>query len=213
MSLPDFLQTDPPPVNAPSTDRLRALYASTSTQRSTNPTGYEVNSTWWQGAIEETLRSGWINDGEDRLVLKVEEALLGRFDWSGSRPKGLGGVVVRQHPSRSPYRLLTWQEGLANTSPPILHPIAHFLSSQAPLHQNPSIASRFIGRPLWWALGQLNPFHSNEPESEAVLWKRYKGEYVHMPLLEVSQPRMSKVPLIVSNLQLRTAHISGNIPL
>lgn len=46
--------------------------------------------------IQETLRSGWINGSEgDRLILKVDEDLVGRFDWSGKRPRGLGGLVVR----------------------------------------------------------------------------------------------------------------------
>jgi charged multivesicular body protein 7 len=46
--------------------------------------------------LQETLRSGWIGgkDG-DRLVLKADEELIGRFDWDGKRPKGLGGVIVR----------------------------------------------------------------------------------------------------------------------
>jgi charged multivesicular body protein 7 len=52
------------------------------------------------------------------------------------------------------------------------------------------VTSRFIGRPLWWAFSQLNPFASSEEAvvREEVLWAKYgKGkEYVHMPLLEVS---------------------------
>jgi hypothetical protein len=48
---------------------------------------------WWSGIIEECLRNGWI--GEHRLVLRVDDALLERFENAeGSRPKGLGGVVV-----------------------------------------------------------------------------------------------------------------------
>ncbi|WVQ74242.1 hypothetical protein IAR50_003839 [Cryptococcus sp. DSM 104548] len=174
--LPPFLKAVPPPTSPPSRARLQALYASTSTQRSTNPTGYAANSQWWAAVLEETLRSGWINgEGGDRLILKVDEALLGRLeDEKGSRPGGIGGVV----------------ESLATTTPPTLHPLSHFLSSQVPLHLPPSMTSRFIGRPLWWAFSQLNPFAggSDKVEKEDTLWTRYgKGkEYAHMPLLEQS---------------------------
>lgn len=46
--------------------------------------------------LEETLRTGWLNgEGGDRLVLKVDNGMLGRLeDDKGSRPKGLGGVAV-----------------------------------------------------------------------------------------------------------------------
>ncbi|TYJ53251.1 hypothetical protein B9479_006118 [Cryptococcus floricola] len=174
--LPPFLATVPPPTTPPSRARLQALYAASSTQRSSNPTGYAANAQWWAAVLEETLRSGWINgEGGDRLVVKVDEALSGRLeDEKGSRPAGLGGVV----------------ESLATTTPPTLHPLPHFLSSQVPLHLPPSMTSRFIGRPLWWAFGQLNPFGggSDKVEKEETLWNRYgKGkEYAHMPLLEQS---------------------------
>lgn len=94
--LPPFLKVDPPLVPAPSRARLQALYASTSAQRTANPTGYAANSQWWAGVLEETLRTGWLNgEGGDKLVLKVDNGMLGRLeDDKGSRPKGLGGVVV-----------------------------------------------------------------------------------------------------------------------
>lgn len=97
MSLPEYLLTDPPPVSPlPSKVRLQALYASTSAQRQSNPTGYAANVSWWSGLIEELLRSGHAGGGAgDRLVIRVDEGLLGRLEWNGGRPKGLGGVAVR----------------------------------------------------------------------------------------------------------------------
>jgi len=94
--LPPFLQVDPPPVPPPSDLRLEALYASTSAQKLSNPTGYESNVAWWKTAIEETLRSGWINgQSGDRLVLRADNALGERLAGaSGRRPRGLGGVIV-----------------------------------------------------------------------------------------------------------------------
>jgi len=94
MSLPPFLQATPPPIAPPSQARLRALYASTSAQKESNPTGYQANVTWWTGIIEECLRTGWT--GDHRLLLRVDEHLLERFENAeGGRAKGLGGVVVR----------------------------------------------------------------------------------------------------------------------
>jgi len=51
------------------------------------------------------------------------------------------------------------------------------------------LTSRLIGRTLWWALSQLNPFGGGEESvKEEVVWGKFgKGrEYIHMPLLEVS---------------------------
>jgi charged multivesicular body protein 7 len=139
--LPPFLQISPPPVTPPSTARLKALYASTVAQRTSNPTGYAANAAWWSGVLRETLRSGWVNgtalavsggedDGEgkgkgkskgtgatqdedggnvwenevggDRVVLRVDDDLLERYEWGGSKPKGFGGFIVR-----SPNPMLT----------------------------------------------------------------------------------------------------------
>jgi charged multivesicular body protein 7 len=99
-SLPPFLSIAD--ISPPSQARLQALYASSSAQRLSNPTGYNANISWWADVIQETLRSGWLNgqDG-DKLVLKADDDFVGRFDWSGRRPRGLGGVLVRILPAPS----------------------------------------------------------------------------------------------------------------
>lgn len=93
MSLPAFLQTSPPPAPSPSQARLKALYASTSLQSQSNPTGYQANLQWWSSMIDETLRAGYLSD--DRLILHVDGTLSERFENAeGARPRGLGGVIV-----------------------------------------------------------------------------------------------------------------------
>ena len=95
MSLPSYLTSSPPPISpAPSTVRLQALYASTSAQRQSNPTGYSANVSWWSSLLEELARAGYLSEGSDRLVIKIDEGLLGRLEWNGGRPKGLGSVIV-----------------------------------------------------------------------------------------------------------------------
>ena len=91
-TLPSYLTTSPPPIPPPTTERLQALYASTSSQRQSNPTGYSANVSWWSGLIEELLRAGYL--GEDHLVLKVDEGLLSKLEWNGGKPRGIGGFVV-----------------------------------------------------------------------------------------------------------------------
>ncbi|WRT64481.1 uncharacterized protein IL334_001413 [Kwoniella shivajii] len=174
-TLPPFLQTNPPPTAPPSSARIQALYASTSSQRTTNPTGYNANTQWWASVLEETLRTGWLNGGDDgdRLIIKVDDGLLSRLeDCQGKRPKGIGGVIAN----------------LTTTIPITLYPLPTFQSSLSPIQAPPSLTSRYIGRPLWWAVGQLNPFGSSgdKVEKEETLWSKHgKGkEYVHIPLLE-----------------------------
>lgn len=97
MSLPSYLLHSPSPVSPqPTKVRLQALYASTSSQRQSNPTGYTANVSWWSGVVEELLRSGYLVN--DRLVLRVDDGLLASLEWNGGRPKGIGGVVVSPPP-------------------------------------------------------------------------------------------------------------------
>jgi hypothetical protein len=42
--------------------------------------------------------------GDDHLILKLDEGLLGRLEWNGGKPKGLGGVVVS-------YMFLRFEQG------------------------------------------------------------------------------------------------------
>jgi charged multivesicular body protein 7 len=95
---PALLDNLPAFVPAPSALRLQALYASTSAQSLSNPSGYEANVRWWASVLHELLRNGYLNGEKgDRLVLKVDEDLLSRLEGGPGlgRPKGLAGVLVR----------------------------------------------------------------------------------------------------------------------
>lgn len=92
-------------LSSPSAARLKALYAFTSAQQQTNPSGYQANVAWWTQTLEDGLREGLVGrtgpssaagDVRDRLILHAnEDALLQSIEWPGvGRPKGVGGVLV-----------------------------------------------------------------------------------------------------------------------
>jgi charged multivesicular body protein 7 len=93
--------------------------------------------------------------------------------------------------------------GKVSATLPTLLPLNDFLSLPHPLHQPPSLASRFIARPLWWALSKVNPLGADKDvvtkvDSEEVSWKSLGKNtvFVHLELLEVSRDacRFAKVP-------------------
>ncbi|KAJ9119948.1 hypothetical protein QFC24_005431 [Naganishia onofrii] len=172
----------------PTPERIRALYAFTSTQKLTNPAGYEKNYRWWVDVLREGMREGLLGADEgagvDRMVVKGnEDELVGKLEWvlqekNGIklRPKGLGGVL----------------SSLTRTTPPTLYPLQPFLTSPQPINQPPSLTYRLLAQPLWWAVGKVNPFAGSgsgsggeEVETEEKCWKRVsKTEWVHLDLLE-----------------------------
>jgi len=46
------------------------------------------------------------------------------------------------------------------------------------------IASYVVGKPLWWALEQLELVQPEDGYSEAEMWKRVAGQYVVLALVE-----------------------------
>jgi hypothetical protein len=147
--------------------------------------------------------------GGDRLILVIDE-ILGKMEWTGvlgggtvlGRPKGLGGVLVSKKtmyvvylPSLTLKCSTITQISLTRPSPPStlpsLIPQTTFLTSLTPLNQPQSLTSRFIARPLWWALSRINPLGAGDEikvESEDVMWRalRKVGTYVHLELVDVS---------------------------
>ncbi|KAK4685224.1 charged multivesicular body protein 7, partial [Tremellales sp. Uapishka_1] len=155
-------------IPRPSGLRLASLYSTNSSQRNSNPDGYESNVKWWTHVLERFLVTG-ASSSKDKLVLTVDEALVDALRGEkGERLKGLGGIV----------------ESLGTR----ISPLKDFTSSTVPIHSPPSLGSRLIARPLWWVFAQINPFASAEVEKEDVLWKRY-GEgraYVYLSLVEAA---------------------------
>ena len=89
--MPPAFLAHTPAITAPSTARINALYAFTSTQAESNPEGYAANVKWWTDVLAEVLRVGYLGD---HLVISVGPELLRKLDNESVLPKGLGGVLV-----------------------------------------------------------------------------------------------------------------------
>lgn len=55
------------------------------------------------------------------------------------------------------------------------------------------IASFVIGKPLWWALEQLELVKSEDSYTESEMWKRVTGEYVFLALVERAADAVGRV--------------------
>lgn len=137
-SQPPFIASLPANIPAPSALRLQALYASTSAQSLSNPSGYEANVRWWASVLHELLRAGYLNgDSGDRLVLKADDDLLAKLEGGAGlgRPKGIGGVLVR-HERRA--RLMS---GISANSDSTFFPCSTIRSDCSLLPHAPSPAA------------------------------------------------------------------------
>lgn len=96
---PDFSDIDSPSSPLPS------LYSSLSSLRSSNPAAYRANSEWWNKILTDVVwqraqrddvkGKARQRDGEDRLVLHVDEEMLEAWSFEQvGRPMGIGTVVV-----------------------------------------------------------------------------------------------------------------------
>ncbi|KAF8589981.1 hypothetical protein K439DRAFT_1644850 [Ramaria rubella] len=147
-----------------SCSRLQSLYSDFSPQKQSNPAGFQSNVDWWR----RTLLQG---------VLHVNTALFDKLqcdDLGVGKPLGIGSVLVRK---------------VELSSSGIVIPLKSFNTSTRSIYYTGSfplrIVSYIVGRPLWWALKQLNFVEDGESrESEEKRWKRVQGDYVVVPLLE-----------------------------
>ncbi|VDC06655.1 unnamed protein product [Peniophora sp. CBMAI 1063] len=161
-----------PTYSSASTKRLRSLYADISRQKKSNPSSYQSIVTWWHTTLQAILAKGWQPRSTDKLILHADPAVLPealRYEGTG-KPLGLGTVITELAAARH------------------ILPFTQFVNSTQSVYEPGwlpyRIASYVIGKPLWWALSQAGVVSSGEDESDTVRWKKAKGDYVVLALLE-----------------------------
>ena len=194
-----------------SKSRLQSLYSDISRQKHSNPTSYHAHVDWWQRTLEELVSRGWQTEttsgqkGKDtdtqdaepehqsnKLVFGVRRAIVDRLRYDGvGKPLGLASTIVRAVcfpsflPTETDGNVLVKAELQRNRA---LLPLSQFLTAQQSVY-DPGwlpyrIASFLVGKPLWWAMEQLDIVRSEDAYSEAEMWKRVEGEYVLLRLVE-----------------------------
>ncbi|KAF9218338.1 hypothetical protein BS17DRAFT_742320 [Gyrodon lividus] len=171
-----------------SRSRLQSLYSDITRQRHSNPTSYNTHVDWWQRTFEELVSRGWqtdITSGQqgnepdsqdaanqsNKLVLGARRAIVDKLRYDGvGKPLGLGSTIAELQRNKA------------------LIPLSQFLTSSQSVY-DPGwlpyrIASFIVGKPLWWAMEQLDIIRSDDSYSEAEMWKRIDGDYVLLKLLE-----------------------------
>jgi len=76
-------------------------------------------------------------------------------------------------------------------------PLSQFLASQQSVY-DPGwlpyrIASFVVGKPLWWAMEQLDIVRSDDSYTEAEMWKKIEGDYVMLGLVEQAADTLEKL--------------------
>ncbi|KAI0032209.1 Snf7-domain-containing protein [Vararia minispora EC-137] len=156
-----------------STSRLHSLYADIARQKLSNPAAFQSTVSWWRATLQSTLAKGWQPRTTDKLILHADPVVLPE----ALRYEGVG----------KPLCLSTVIAELANTK--TLIPLNQFLVSRQSIY-DPGwlpyrIASFVLGKPLWWALQQMNIVSADDGnETDAERWKYVHGDYVFVDLLE-----------------------------
>ncbi|EKM55225.1 uncharacterized protein PHACADRAFT_161171 [Phanerochaete carnosa HHB-10118-sp] len=184
-SLPTYQNT--------TSSRLKFLYSDFSSQRQSNPSSFTSNVEWWRRTLEAFVLNGWQSrsgtesNTPDRLVLHATGPVLTeefRLEGAG-RPLGLAAVIV----SASVIYAINMKTELCQQKS--YFPVTQFLSATQSIY-DPGwlpyrIASFVVGKPLWWALQQLSIVGSDESygsSGDSERWKKVKGDYVVLSLLE-----------------------------
>ena len=179
-----------PSYNGLSNSRIQSLYSDISRQKHSNPTTYNANITWWHSTLEAIASRGWLPNTPDRLILRVEQSLLETLKYERvGKPLCLGTVIVSYFScsmkmSSRPSSLQAKTE-LVNSRDAV--PLQQFLTMLQSVH-HPGwlpyrVAAFVVGKPLQWALHQLN-LNSVDDESDTERWNRIKGEYVLVGVTE-----------------------------
>ncbi|KAI0807317.1 Snf7-domain-containing protein [Fomes fomentarius] len=187
-SIPLLQLTSLPSYASASTSRLKSLYSDFTYQKQSNPTSYTSNVEWWRKTLEATLLRGWLSESHgsaatpDRLVLHATGvALADRFRVEDAgKPLSIPTVILELCSSKA------------------LVPLSDFLSATRSIYDPgwlPFRIARFVaGKPLWWALGQLGFVDSHGAafgdSGTAERWKKVRGDYVAVSLLEAAAERI-----------------------
>lgn len=183
--------------------RLKFLYSDFSRQKHSNPASYASNIEWWRQTLENVVAQGWQSQasqeskGADKLALHASGPILAeQFRLEGvGKPLGLATVIVSAFPlcfislSQTLNNALLVKSELCQSKQ--LINVAQFRTSTQSIY-DPGwlpyrIAAFVVGKPLWWALQQLNIVGSNDAagyESDAQRWKKVGGDYVVITLVE-----------------------------
>ncbi|RPD66129.1 hypothetical protein L226DRAFT_454410 [Lentinus tigrinus ALCF2SS1-7] len=187
-SIPAAQLTSLPTYASVTNTRLKSLYSDFTYQKHSNPTSYASNVEWWRNTLEAALLRGWLSESStasspsDKLVLHAYGvAFADRFRVEGvGKPLSIPTVVFELCSSKA------------------LIPLSDFLSASRSIY-DPGwlpyrIASFVVGKPLWWALGQLGIVESNGAvfgdSGTTERWKKVRGDYVAVSLLESAAERI-----------------------
>ncbi|PIL23990.1 hypothetical protein GSI_13741 [Ganoderma sinense ZZ0214-1] len=173
------------------TARLKSLYSDFTHQKHSNPTSYASNVEWWRQTLEAAQLRGWLSESRnpantgassDRLVLHAYGgAVADKFRVEAvGKPLSIPTVIFELCDSKA------------------LIPLSEFLFASRSIY-DPGwlpyrIASVVVGKPLWWALGQLGVVDNHGAafgdSGTTERWKKIRGDYVSVGLLESATERI-----------------------
>ncbi|KAI0780948.1 Snf7-domain-containing protein [Trametes elegans] len=187
-SLPLSQLSTLPTYASSSTSRLKSLYSDFTYQKQSNPTSYASNVEWWRRTLEGALLRGWLSESQrsgatpDRLVLHATGVAFTEY----FRVEGVG----------KPLSIPTVISELCASK--VLIPLSEFRTATRSIY-DPGwlpyrVASFVVGKPLWWALGQLGIVDTQAgafgDSSTAERWRKVQGDYVAVSLLEAAAKRV-----------------------
>ncbi|OAX38935.1 hypothetical protein K503DRAFT_122340 [Rhizopogon vinicolor AM-OR11-026] len=168
-----------------SRSRLQSLYSDIHRQKHSNPSSFHTHVDWWHRTLKDFISRGWQgHDGSDgtsnKLVLGARRALVDKLRYEGvGKPLGLGTTIAEMRRSND------------------LIPLSQFLTSPQSVY-DPGwlpyrIASFVVGKPLWWAMEQLDMVRSEDSYTETEMWKKIEGDYVMLGLVEQAADTLEKL--------------------
>ncbi|KAG1832055.1 Snf7-domain-containing protein [Suillus variegatus] len=164
-----------PTYSSTSKSRLQSLYSDIHRQKYSNPSSFHTYVDWWHGTLKDVTSRGWQgSDGSDgtsnKLILGARRALVDKLRYEGvGKPLGLGTTIAEMRRNND------------------VIPLSQFLTSQQSVY-DPGwlpyrLASFVVGKPLWWAMQQLDIVRSEDSYTEAEMWKKIEGDYVMLGLV------------------------------